>query len=327
MDARDGPSRVFPVQDDDHGRRLDRVLRKLLPRAGLDRIYTALRKGQVLVEGERRPPSYRVTQGQRIRLDLPLAALTDHPAQGSDAAAVNPEAQKLVLYQGKHFVVFDKPRGLPVHGADSLATRVEGMLAALCEPSLSFRPGPVHRLDRDTSGVVIFAITLAGAQGLSAHLRERACEKTYLALLDGIVERSERWVDTIRRDRDARRTVADPEGDTAVTVVTPLCHGPSCTLARVGIETGRTHQIRAQAAIRGHPLSGDVRYGGVADPEGYVLHSARFRLPPDTALADRAVFEAPLPHGSRLVLERRRGRAALPRALEVFEAEGREARP
>jgi 23S rRNA pseudouridine955/2504/2580 synthase len=314
----DARGRTFTVQADDAGRRLDRVLRKLLPRAPLTRIYSGLRRGEARVDGECRAAEYRLRLGEEIRLLGSLEAASPARDAASTRATRPGWADGLVLHRSEHFIVFDKPSGIPVHGAQSLASAAEGLLASAAQPSLSFRPGPVHRLDKGTSGLVFFAVSLTGAQVLSALLRDRACEKVYVALLQGDLEGTERWEDSLSRDQALRRTVADAEGAASTTEASPLLRRGGLTFAAVRIESGRTHQIRAQAALHGYPLLGDQRYGGRADPGGYLLHAARFRLPPGTAISQTTTFTAPLPPAARAALERHFGAADTARALSVF---------
>ena len=338
MMARDGDARVFAVHNDDVGRRLDRVLRKLLPRASLDRIYTALRKREVAVDGEPREGAYRLAEGQSILLRGPLAAVEPSPAStrtrpdtaqpgghaGASTIGTPSPADHIipVLYRNEHMVVFDKPRGLPVHGQHSVATLMADHLQRWSQVSLSFRPGPVHRLDRDTTGIVLFALSLAGARELSALLRDRACQKIYFALLTGEIGVPEDWQDTLTRDRGAGRSVADPAGLDAQTQVVPLGVAGGQTLAQVRIITGRTHQIRAQASLHGHPLVGDTRYGGAPNEGGYVLHCARFTLPASATVTDRTRFVSPLPAYSRQILDRHLGADVVSRALRAHADNG-----
>jgi 23S rRNA pseudouridine955/2504/2580 synthase len=173
-----------------------------------------------------------------------------------------------------------------VHGGeDSLEALVRRRLAPTLAPSLSFRPGPLHRLDRGTSGIIVFSKTLAGAQAFSALLRRRLLVKRYLALLSGRLGRAETWDDPLARDRKSRvthRAPADGQGREALSRVTPLETRGDVTLALIEIRTGRTHQIRAQAALHGHPLSGDRKYGGpppAAGTEGFSLHAWELEFP------------------------------------------------
>jgi 23S rRNA pseudouridine955/2504/2580 synthase len=146
---------------------------------------------------------------------------------------------------------------------------VRAYLAESLAPSLSFRPGPLHRLDRPSSGIIVFSTSLEGARAFSTLIRERRLKKSYLALVEGRVAKAEVWRDALVRDRNVQKTYARKAAGskTALTRVQPLAvtagRGDAAyTLLLAEIETGRTHQIRAQAAARGHPLAGDIKYGG-----------------------------------------------------------------
>lgn len=214
------------------------------------------------------------------------------------------DVRSMVLYRDSDIIALNKPRGMLVQGADVRRPRsaqgptdvplddaVRELLrddSRASRPSLSFRPGPSNRLDRNTSGVVLFSASLAGAHLLSSMVRERHLLKYYLAVLGGDVKTEPEstyavWDDVLERDERSRVTsVRQPDrapalsdtgasgrtpsnrGRRAVTFVRPLAVGgpPAVTLCLVKIETGRTHQIRAQAAAHGHPLAGDAKYGG-----------------------------------------------------------------
>jgi 23S rRNA pseudouridine955/2504/2580 synthase len=203
--------------------------------------------------------------------------------------------------------------GLAVHGPDSLETRVRTYLAPKLSPSLSFKPGPLHRLDKPTGGIIVFSTSLAGAQRFSALLRSRSIRKTYLALLDGVLERDETWEDALVRDRERGKSFTADAGDDdakeARTRVYPLAHTGSdqrsaATLARLEIDTGRTHQIRAQAAAHGHPLSGDRKYGGRPQRGGFLLHAWMLELPGQALPELPRRLTAPLPdHFRRRIRE------------------------
>jgi 23S rRNA pseudouridine955/2504/2580 synthase len=171
---------------------------------------------------------------------------------------------------------------MAVHGPGSLETLVRGYLAPKLPPSLGFRPGPLHRLDKPTSGVVTFGISLEGARRFSALIREGRVTKTYLALAEGRVDRPLLWEDPLYRDREARKTRAARGGEDAkpaLTRVFPLGQGGGCSLILLEIGTGRTHQIRAQGALHGHPLAGDRKYGGGFMPGGLLLHALSLSFP------------------------------------------------
>jgi 23S rRNA pseudouridine955/2504/2580 synthase len=177
-----------------------------------------------------------------------------------------------VIWQGAGLLALNKPPGLAVHGPASLDEMVRAWLADKLPPSLSFRPGPLHRLDRPTSGLIVFSASLEGARRFSSLLRRGGIRKRYLALAEGRVTRAEVWRDDLVRSGSAKKTFTlGPDGASfpakpkaALTGVTPLAATARYTLLLAEISTGRTHQIRAQAAARGHPLAGDLKYGGHA---------------------------------------------------------------
>ncbi|MDR0636546.1 MAG: RluA family pseudouridine synthase [Treponema sp.] len=293
---------------DDAGRRLDRLLRKALPGLPLSAIHRLLRKRQVLLDGKPTDASARVGAGAIITvmapdtISRPVTALTTEPRQtsGTRSPAQVALTAESILWQGNGLLILNKPAGLPTHGADSLETRARAFLADKLPPSLSFKSGPLHRLDTPTSGVIVFSTSLEGARYFSALIREQRVRKRYLALLDGHIDKPARWEDALFRDKAAKKTRVVEAGaapDTkllrARTVVYPLAVNAGCSLVMVEISTGKTHQIRAQAAFHGYPLLGDRKYGGNARAGGLLLHaySLEFSSPSGEAL----VIKAPLP--------------------------------
>ncbi|MDR2608691.1 MAG: RluA family pseudouridine synthase [Treponema sp.] len=200
------------------------------------------------------------------------------------------DAPLAILYEDTGLLILNKPAGLASHGKESLETLVRGYLSPKLSPSLSFRPGPLHRLDKPSSGIIAFSVSLEGARAFSTALRERLLLKQYLAIVEGLVGDEEFWEEDLERDRESgvSRIHEGPEqpphisvrgrrGEDlpkkAVTRVRPLVSGRRYSLVRAEIETGRTHQIRAQAAFHGHPLAGDRKYQGRGG--GFFLHAWR----------------------------------------------------
>jgi 23S rRNA pseudouridine955/2504/2580 synthase len=262
------------------GRRLDRVLRIAFPGLSLASIFASLRKGRIGVNGSRASPDYRLERGDCI--DVPLRIVQDRDSWIPAREGSGVPADLLVL-STENLLFFNKPKGMLVHGADSLETLV---LASrrndpLKRDSLAFRPGPLHRLDRNTSGLVAFPRTSLGARTFTALLRERKVGKFYLALLEGKLGSFVEWEDILHRDSENRitRSGGGAEGKAALTRVLPLVSDSGFTFACMEIRTGFTHQIRAQSAIHGHPLAGDVKYGGRGHPQGYFLHAWRLVFP------------------------------------------------
>jgi 23S rRNA pseudouridine955/2504/2580 synthase len=244
--------------ENDKGRRLDRILRKALPGHPLPLLHRLLRQGHVFVNGKRAKANDRLDSG--VKISIP--SLED--AEKS-ATAVKPLPRPEILFQNSLFLAVNKPAGISVHGSDSLETMVRSFLADKLPPTLSFKPGPMHRLDKPSSGIVVFSAGIEGARLFSSLLKEQKVKKTYLAIVEGNVGKEEIWEDLLIRDKIKKKTFISKKksdnGKNAVTKVKPLSTKGGCTLVIAKIATGRTHQIRAQAAEHGHVLFGDKKYG------------------------------------------------------------------
>ena len=284
--------------ENDNGRRLDRILRKALPDHPLHLIHKLLRLERILVNGKPGKAQDRIESGAVISIsftnnlnkhDQRTNAQLKHPEKlnlkresnetkpgctaeamrTAKAVCVFNELEKMIIWQDSGLIAFNKPKGLAVHGPCSLDTFARLYLKDKLPPSLSFNPGPLHRLDKPSSGIVMFSKSLEGARVFSSLMHERKIKKTYLAITEGSIEKEEIWQDEIVRDKDRKKTfvAAGRSSKTAVTRVIPIKAAGGFSLISAEIFTGRTHQIRAQAAAHSHPLSGDLKYGGMADRE------------------------------------------------------------
>ncbi|MCL2180660.1 MAG: RluA family pseudouridine synthase [Treponema sp.] len=276
--------------ENDKGRRLDRILRKALADHPLPFIHRLLRQKKVLVNGKAAKADDRLDSGMKICIpSLPGSHYTK-PKKERLTETVLPSFE--ILWQGQGLLAVNKPPGLAVHGTDSLESIIRNYLKDKLPESLSFKPGPLHRLDKPSSGVVVFSSSLDGARLFSALLREQKIRKTYLAVVKGNLEDERIWEDILIRDSEKKKTFISggQSGKNAVTKVTPLKHRGNLTLIKAEISTGRTHQIRAQSASHGHPLAGDVKYGGGFSGVigGFFLHAWKLEF------LD-FVIEAPLP--------------------------------
>jgi 23S rRNA pseudouridine1911/1915/1917 synthase len=281
---------VLEVPDEAAGERLDRFLAGHLgSRAAAERAV----EGGALVDGEPRPKSHRLEGGERV--ELPDSDPDPEPA----APPGMPQEQPRIAWQDDQLAVIDKPAGLVVHpGAGRPTGTLVDLLAGFVAGGDETRPGIVHRLDRDTSGLLVVARSEEAHRRLSTLVRRRALERTYAAVVRGHpASRSGRIEAPIGRDRhDPTRFSLDTDTPRdAVTHFDLVETRGEHALLRVLLETGRTHQIRVHLAAIGLPVVGDPVYG-VADPrlERQFLHAGRLAFPhPFTG--ERVEVESPLP--------------------------------
>jgi len=262
------------VKADEAEMRLDRWFKRHFPAIGHGHLQRLLRTGQIRVDGARAKASLRLTPGQRVRIPPvkePDAAQL--PARPTRAAARVAEAEaarlvRLILYRDGRILAIDKPAGLAVQGGTKTDHHLDGMLDALRLDG-DERPRLVHRLDQDTSGVLVLARTAAAARELTALFRTRDVHKVYWAVVTGRPKVDEGTIDAALLKRPGHKgervVVDDNEGKRAVTRYRVLdSAGNRAALVELEPLTGRTHQLRAHMAAIGTPILGDGKYGGQA---------------------------------------------------------------
>jgi 23S rRNA pseudouridine1911/1915/1917 synthase len=271
--------RALDVDRGSAGSRLDRWLAGAVPELSRARLQALIEAGRVRVDGGAAKPSHRLRGGERVELEIPPPA----------PEALEPEPITLaVVHEDEAVLVLDKPAGMVVHPG---AGHARGTLAAAVlahAPSIAGvggprRPGIVHRLDKDTSGLLVMAKTQAAYEALTAQLAARTVRRVYLVVVHGRMATAQGVVDRpLGRDpRDRKRMAVVPagKGRRAVTRWRVLERFAQFTFVEARLETGRTHQIRVHLASLGHPVAGDTVYGGRKRSlpialDGLALHAA-----------------------------------------------------
>lgn len=274
----------FSITKDDHDRRLDRIVRRFLPDISLSGIYKLLRKGLIRIDGKKVSRDFHVMEGNELGI-APFLLGSVKPAAVPEPSDFIPD----ILLETRDLLFINKPCGISVHGEGGLDQLIPQTVDS-CS-SLSFRTGPLHRLDKDTTGILTFSRSLEGARWFSRAVGEHLLEKYYLGVAEGILLTGAEWQDMAE------------DGKLMITRVVPLAWTdnvhPPLTFARFRIITGRKHQIRIQSSRRGHPLFGDTKYGSDAKIASYFLHASRIVFPSGRPETIPAKVFAPLPERFR----------------------------
>lgn len=317
---------TFPLEivvgDEEASRRLDALLAERLAGFSRSLLKKAIDAGRVTVDGERRKPSHRLEPGEQVRIER-----LERPAEGPQPEAIDLD----LIYEDDDLVAVNKPAGMVVHPAKGnwSGTLAAGLAHhfgdALSSTGGPTRPGIVHRLDRDTTGVIVVAKHDRAHERLAAQFADRSTEKEYAAIVLGEPDRDADVINEpigphphIREKMAIRRDL--PDARNAVTTFEVVERLRRCTLLRVTPKTGRTHQIRVHLAHLGNAVLCDKQYGGrsqitagelaggVPKPDEVpllarqALHARRLRIDHPTT-GERLTFEAPMPEDMQGVLE------------------------
>ncbi len=284
--------------------RLDKVLSVLMADESRSQLKEAIDKGEVAVNGGATKPKYQVQPGDQIVVTIPDPVKLD----------LEPENIPLdIVYEDDDVIVVNKPSGMVVHPSPGHPdhTLVNALLyhSPLSTINGTYRPGIVHRIDKDTSGLLMVAKNDNAHRSLATQLKNKTNLREYIALVHGVIKQDEGTIDAPlgRSPKDRKRQAIVADGRHAVTHFKVLERYLNYTLISCWLETGRTHQIRVHMKSIGHPLAGDPLYGPrkTINGSGQFLHAKKlgFKHP---VTGKQLVFEAPLPEDFERVLRRLR---------------------
>lgn len=276
--------------------RLDKVVSNLEQNISREAIQRMVKTGKILVNGKQEKASYKTTVGDVITLEEEIP----------EEIELKPQEMPLdIIYEDEDMLVINKEKGIVVHPGNG---NPDGTLAnavmAKCKDSLSgiggkIRPGIVHRIDKDTSGLIIVAKNDTAHLNLSKQIQDRKVKKTYIALVRGVIKENEATINMPigRSSKDRKKMAVTKDGKEAITHFKVLKRYNGFTLLEVKIETGRTHQIRVHLSEIGYPIVGDEVYSNGKNQfgvKGQMLHAEKLELKHPRTGKD-LTFEAPVP--------------------------------
>lgn len=304
---------LVKMRPQDAEQRLDRWFKRHYPGLSHGHLEKLLRTGQIRLDGKRAAASDRLIEGQELRIPpLPETAQAAIVPSPSFKRKIDPhkieDLKARILYQDEDILALDKPSGLPVQGGSGIALALDDMLDHLCFEAKE-KPRLVHRLDRDTSGVLLLARNEKAARRLTEMFRTKETRKTYWALLVGVPHPLKGRIDLNLAKGGGpgkERVNPDEEGKRAITYYSVIEHaGKKASFVALMPITGRTHQLRAHCVAMNHPIIGDGKYGGALShlgrgeiPSRLHLHARQITIP---KLKGRGslIVTAPLPKDLR----------------------------
>lgn len=294
----------YVIKDEESGNRLDKVVSILDNEISRTAVKRLIEEGKILVNGQISKASYAVKLGDIVEI------------QEIEVKEATLKAENIpidVIYEDNDILVINKPKGMVVHPGNG---NIEGTLAnavmGLCGDSLSgiggqVRPGIIHRLDKDTTGVIVVAKNDKAHIDISNQIKNRETSKKYVALVRGQIKEDEATINMPigRSNKDRKKMAVRKDGKEAITHFKVLKRYKDYTLLELKIDTGRTHQIRVHMAEIGHPVVGDYTYSNGKNPfnvEGQMLHAKKIEFTHPTT-KKKVEFEAPIPKYFEEIIE------------------------
>lgn len=295
----------YETSKEDANIRIDKAVGRIEKDLSRTNIQRMIEEGSILVNGKQIKVSYKVLEGDNITI------CDKHPEE----IDLKPQNLPLdIIYEDDDILIINKEKGMVVHpGAGNPDGTLVNAVMAKCKGSLSgiggkIRPGVVHRIDKDTSGLVIIAKNDKAHINISEQIKNREVKKTYLALVRGVIKENEATINMpiARSTKDRKKMAVDKKGKEAITEFKVLKRYDGFTYIEVNIKTGRTHQIRVHMAEIGYPIVGDEVYSNGKNPfgiHGQMLHAYKLEFMHPTT-NKKVEFEAPLPKYFKDVLNK-----------------------
>lgn len=310
----------FNAGIDDNDRRIDKVLRNFIKDVPLSSIYKYIRKNLIKINNKKTTQDYRVKTGDIISIaafiinDFSENQSESNNLQKNEETTLKKDLE--IVFQNEDILILNKPYDILVHGSDnSLDKQVENYYKKINQnksKSLSFTPGPLHRLDRKTTGLLSFSLSLNGARWFSENIKNHTIQKKYVSVVQNKLLHQEEWIDYIEKKSDkdnskfhkveVSKLKENDEQKKCITKITPVKYGKyknkDITFVEIEIKTGRMHQIRAQASLHNHPLLGDTAYGGIKIEDfsqDFFLHAKELIFPSENPINLPKTVNATLP--------------------------------
>lgn len=284
----------FEAKEDDEGRRLDKAVKRIFESKGIqpENIFKLIRKTLIKLNNAKSVPEDRIKSGDKISIaDFLLnGSATIKNAQPKIHANISVQT----AFKNEHLWIINKQSGIEVQPSKNSNFCLADFVAHNTKTSsLSFRPGPLHRIDKFTTGLVAFSQSLHGAKWFSENIKNHSIKKTYLAIVENFLPENEFTIDDMIAEKNACTKLKK--------IAQGIFCGKEISLAKIQIETGRKHQIRIHCASQGFPLLGDKLYGGSKIPNGefsscdFFLHAWKLEFPKDNPLLLPSEIQAELP--------------------------------
>jgi len=287
----------FYITEDQEDRRIDRLLRTRWPQVPLGVIMKAIRTGEVRLDAKKVKPDTRLRAGQFLQVPWEKESVQQKTVQNADTAKKYPPLS--TIYKDENIWIINKPAGLltqpDTKWADSVFSRV---MTELNWTRTDFHPSTVQRLDRNTSGIILVALSGKSQRLLTELIRERQITKIYRAVVYGNIPEKGKIDFRLLKDGDTNIVRIDKNGAEALTLFEKMSGCAEYSCAEIQLVTGRSHQIRVHFAAIGHPLIGDRKYGnGKNNKARTLLHAYEVKFPNDLRLGKISgrSFTAPLP--------------------------------